>query len=118
MNKLVFLIFIVIACLSFIPRVYAESDSFNLLELPERFANAFNISVEAGRFLTCLIFSVMVMFPLAYATRNLWVFLIAGFSLLGFFIAVGWLSSWFILIVALFVGLLLAGKISGLGEGE
>jgi len=113
LNVKLLLLIVLLAVLINVPNAYAaEDDTVNLLDLPEHLAAKLGIPTFAGQLLACTIFTVMFLFPIAFfARRNMMLTLIAGFVLLGFFIAVGWLPYWFLLIIVLAIAGLWSGTI-------
>ena len=109
------LLFTVFLVAMLIPQVYAaEDDTVNLQDLPTYLAEKLNIPTFAGQLLACSIFLVMFLLPIAwFARRNMMLTLLVGFVLLGFFIAVGWLPFWFLLIISLIVAGLWSAKMKG-----
>lgn len=104
----------VLLMLSCMQVVYAADDDVNLQKLPDHLAKRLNIPLFAAQLLACSIFLLMFLLPIALFSRgNLLLSLIVGIILLGFFIAVGWLSFWVLLILVLIVASLWSGKIRG-----
>ena len=104
--------------LTFIPHVYAQDeskdDTINLLEIPDHLATALGIPLFASQLLTCSLVMLIVLLPIAiFAKRNTILTLIVGFTLMGFFIAVGWLPYWFLFVIALLIASLWSAKIKG-----
>jgi hypothetical protein len=113
--KFAFLLSIVIV-LTIIPHVYAASDNdqVNLLDLPKKVAEALGIPEYAGKLLSCTFILFMVLLPIAiFSKGNMLLMLMIGILCLGFFVAVGWLEFWFILIIILVVAGLWSGKVRG-----
>lgn len=111
--KFAFLISLVLI-LTVIPHVYAVSDEdqVNLLDLPKKLAEALGIPEFAGKILACTLILFIVLLPIAiYGKGNILLTLFIGFLALGFFVAVGWLDFWFILIITLMVAVMFSGKI-------
>lgn len=93
-----------------------SSQDVNLFDLPRNMANALGIPLYAGQLLTCALFTFWLIFPTAiYAKKNLeYIFILEGFLLLGFFIAVSWIEYWYMLVYVLVVAGLWAGKMKGI----
>jgi len=104
---------------SLIPQVYAQdqqpsNEQINLLEIPSRLAKALGIPEFAGQLLTCALVMLIILLPIAiFSKGNMLLSLIVGFILLGFFVAVGWMPYWFMLIIVLIVSALWSSKIGG-----
>lgn len=112
MNRKYIPIIILLLLTLFVGHVYAQDDdTVNLLELPKRIANALDIPEFAGQMLVCSVFLFTFLLPIAIFTRNLLVTLLVGFCLMGFFIAVGWMPYWILLIIVLLISAMYSGKI-------
>lgn len=119
-----FLFFLVLTFIfsSLIIPVYAPDDTntVDLTNFPLRLSEAFNISVFAGGLVASMIVMMAFILPVAIWSKNLTNGIFVGFLCLGFSIAVGWLDIFFILVPALIVAILYAGKmrdwIGGGGE--
>lgn len=109
------LLFTVFLVAMLVPNVYAApDDTVNLQDLPTYLAEKLSIPTFAGQLLACSIFLMMFLLPIAwFARRNMMLTLLVGFILLGFFIAVGWLPYWFLLIISLLVAGLWSAKMKG-----
>ncbi|MEM5867569.1 MAG: hypothetical protein QXG39_06585 [Candidatus Aenigmatarchaeota archaeon] len=98
-----------------IPKVYAvdETGEVNLLDLPAKLADALGIPLFAGQILACLIFLFIFLLPVAvFSKRNpTLIALLVGVPLLCFFVAVGWLHYWVLLVVILLVAVLYSDKV-------
>jgi len=89
-----------------------DGENVNLLQLPEQLANRLGIGLTAAKLLCCIIFTLMFFLPIAmFSRRNVILCLFSGIILLGFFIALGWLDVWFMLILILIVAVMFSGKI-------
>lgn len=87
-----------------------------LLDLPAfplLLAARFNISVEAAQILLVVIFLAMFLFPTLLLTRNIFAHLIMGIMVLSFCLFLGWVPSWIFILITIFCGVLLAGKVKG-----
>ena len=97
------------------PHVYAQNEEegeVNLLELPNRLSEMLGIPLSAGKLLACTIFTAMFLLPIAiFSKGNMLLSAIVGLVLLGFFITIGWLDFWFILVICLLIAGLWSGKI-------
>ncbi|MCJ7425111.1 hypothetical protein MUP01_12725 [Candidatus Bathyarchaeota archaeon] len=93
-----------------------SSQDVNLLDVPKNLASALGIPEYAGKLLMCALFTFWLLFPTAiYAKKNLeYIFILEGFLLLGFFIAVAWIEYWYMLVYVLVVAGLWAGKMKGI----
>ena len=111
------LLFTVFLVALLIPQVYAQNendDTINLLEIPDHLATALGIPLFASQLLTCSLVMLIVLLPIAiFAKRNTILTLIIGFTLMGFFIAIGWMPFWFLLVIALLIASLWSAKIKG-----
>lgn len=102
---------------SLIPQVYAQdqqpsNEQVNLLEIPSRLAKALGIPEFAGQLLTCALVMLIVLLPIAiFSKGNMLLSMMVGFILLGFFVAVGWMPYWFLLLIGLIVAGLWSSKI-------
>ena len=122
-GKMKRLIFPIIVCvflvLSLVPNVQAEDESgdVNLLDLPKNLADALGIPVYAGKLLTCAVIVFWLFLPTIVFGRKMehfvQVFILEGFLLLGFFIAVQWIEFWYMLVYVLIVAGLWASKMKG-----
>ncbi|MEM3629100.1 MAG: hypothetical protein QXE06_06990 [Candidatus Bathyarchaeia archaeon] len=101
--------------LSFVFKVYAidQNDKINLLDLPAKLADALGIPLFAGQILACLIFLFIFLLPVVvFSKRNpTLIALLVGVPLLCFFVAVGWLHYWILLVIILLVAVLYSGKV-------
>lgn len=106
---------LVLFFLSFVSKVYAvdETGKVNLLDLPQKLADALGIPLFAAQILTCLIFLFIFLLPIAiFCKRNPTIIaIIVCVPLLGFFVAVGWLSYWVLLVIVLILAAMYSGKI-------
>jgi len=98
-----FLCVILILFLSISP-IYAEDDEdINLLNLDNQLATHWGISAfAAGLFLTTLL-SFAFLMPFIVFKKGGIMILIVGIGVMGFCIAIGWLSEWVLLLVALLI---------------
>jgi hypothetical protein len=105
-----------ILALTIIPQVYAvsENDQVNLLDLPKKLADALGIPQYAGQLLACTFILFMVLLPIAiFSKGNMLLMLMVGIVCLGFFVAIGWLEFWYILMIVLVVAGLWSAKVRG-----
>lgn len=109
------ILLIVLLASTLVQYVYAqEDDSVNLLDLPSHLANALGIPEFSAELLTCSVFMLMFLLPIAiFSKGNLLLILLIGFLQLGFFVAVGWMDFWFILVIGLIVAGLWSSKMKG-----
>lgn len=122
-SKMKRLTFQVIVCvflvLSLVPNVHAEDgpSDVNLLDLPKNLADALGIPLYAGKLLTCAVFVFWLFLPTIVFGRKtehlVQVFILEGFLLLGFFIAIQWIEFWYMLVYVLIVAGLWATKMKG-----
>jgi len=105
--------FLLLLFLVNILEVFAQdNENVNLLQLPEQLAKRLGIGLPAAKLLCCIIFTLMFFLPIAiFSRRNVILCLFSGIILLGFFIALGWLDVWFMLILSLIVAIMFSGKI-------
>jgi|Deesub1362A_J573_1020465.scaffolds.fasta_scaffold00566_20 hypothetical protein len=114
-GKLLFLIVLLVLIIGNIPYVSAQepdNEHVNILELPKHVSEALGIPEFASQLLVCSIFMMMILLPIAiFSKGNLILSILVGFVLMGFFIAVGWMPFWLLLILALIIASLWANKI-------
>jgi len=98
-----FFLLVLILTLSTSP-VYADEDpDINLLNLDDQLAEAWGIpTFAAGLFLTTLL-SFAFLMPFIVFRKGGIMIVIVGIAVMGFCIAVGWLSEWVLLMVALLI---------------
>lgn len=93
---------------------YAEADddkTLDIMQVPERLSNALGIPLIASQLFVSGIFLVMFLLPCAiWSKDNVIPSLIVGFVVLGFLIVIDWIPYWIMLIVAMIVALMYAGK--------
>lgn len=88
--------------------------AIDVSQVPQRIADMLGLPLLAGQMLISIIFMCLLMFP-AMLLTNKWAsqslaVLVVGIGSMGFLIAAGWLPYWFMLIIALIVALMYAGK--------
>lgn len=102
-------IFIVMA----LPVVHAvdENDEVYLLDLPQKFADAFNIPLFPAQIFTTAIIMMIFMLPIAIWSKTIVPPIFVGIIIMGLCIALSWLPVWFLVVTAMLVSLMFAGKI-------
>ncbi len=124
-----FLVFSLVFCILFfvslkVQPVKAETDSYNLTDLPNGVADYFGIDVFSAEILVSalfLLFTTMLCGVAFYKSQNsavLYAVLVVDFVSMGFLVALGWLPYWIFLMVCLLVAILLAMQLRGMITGE
>jgi hypothetical protein len=100
-------IFVVMA----LPIVHAvdPNDEVNLMDLPQRFADAFNIGLFPAQIFTTGIIMMIFMLPIAIWSKSLIPPIFVGFIVMGLCVALTWLPVWFLVVTAMLVALMFAG---------
>jgi len=85
----------------------------NLLDLPQQLASRLGIPLFAGQVLAAIIMLMFCLLPILYLTRgkSAIAVIFGGFLALALCTALGWLSSWVILVIALVIAAMWSGKI-------
>jgi uncharacterized Tic20 family protein len=104
------IIFVVMA----LPVVHAvdENDEVYLLDLPQKFADAFNIGLFPAQIFTTGIIMMIFMLPIAIWSKSLVPPIFVGFVVMGLCVALSWLPVWFLVVTAMLVALMFAGGMS------
>jgi hypothetical protein len=100
-------IFIVMA----LPVVHAvdPNDEVNLMDLPQHFADAFNIGLFPAQIFTTGIIMMIFMLPIAIWSKTIVPPIFVGFVVMGLCVALTWLPVWFLVVTAMLVALMFAG---------
>jgi hypothetical protein len=100
-------IFVVMA----LPVVHAvdPNDEVDLMNVPQKFADAFNIGLFPAQILTTSIIMMMFMLPIAIWSKSLIPPIFVGFIVMGLCVALTWLPVWFLVVTAMLVALMFAG---------
>lgn len=113
-SRLILLFFLLAIALTSMIGLASAQDNGTQLDLDnvdEALGERLNISTFAGGILASIICTSMFVLPTAmYSKKNIIPPLSIGILCLGFSVAVGWLDIWFILVLALLVALMFAGK--------
>ena len=111
-QKIVFLVLTLFVFLVFVPSVYAEGE-VSLTDFPQQLADKLGIDLFPAQLLTSAIFLGLFLFPailLAGKDNAIFAMVIVGLPVMGFCIAMEWLSYWFLLVVAMLIALMFSGK--------
>jgi len=110
------IIFVVMA----LPVVHAvdENDEVYLMDLPQKFADAFNIGLFPAQIFTTAIIMMTFMLPIAIWSKTVVPPIFVGFVVMGLCIALSWLPVWFLVVLAMLVALMFAGKMRDLISGS
>ncbi|MCJ7482269.1 MAG: hypothetical protein MUO31_04825 [Thermodesulfovibrionales bacterium] len=106
-----FLVILTICIVMALPGVHAvtENDEVYLLDLPQKFADAFNIPLFPAQIFTTGIIMMIFMLPIAIWSKTVVPPLFVGFVVMGLCVALTWLPVWFLVISAMVVALMFAG---------
>lgn len=89
----------------------------DLSEMPQRLGDSLGMSLLAGQMLSSAIVLALFLFPTMLLTKRSgqqgMAVIIMTFMVMGSLVAFGWLPIWFLLVTALLVALLFAGKMRG-----
>jgi len=114
MKYSIFITLMLFVFIAIVPLAYANDDSVNLSDFPQKLADALAIPLFAGQILASTIFIGLFLFPTLLLTRGineqLIIGLLVGLSTMSFTIAVGWLPWWLLLMVVLITALMFAGS--------
>lgn len=103
---------ILMGSLFFIP--YVNADTVDISEVPQRIASALGLELLAGRMLASSIFVCLTIFPTLLLTNKYKnqgeAAIVVGLLSLGFLVAAGWLSVWFLIIISLITAYLFSSK--------
>ena len=104
-------LFIVLVVMA-LPVVHAvdENDEVYLLDLPQKFADAFNIGLFPAQIFTTAIIMMTFMLPIAIWSKSIFPPLFVGFIVMGLCIALSWLPVWFLVVLAMLVAIMFAGR--------
>jgi uncharacterized Tic20 family protein len=110
------IIFVVMA----LPVVHAveENDEVYLLDLPQKFADAFNIPLFPAQIFTTGIIMMIFMLPIAIWSKSIVPPIFVGFIVMGLCVALAWLPVWFLVVTAMLVALMFAGKMRDMISGS
>jgi len=104
---------IFLSCFFFVPLV--KADTVDISEVPQRLATALGLELLAGRMLASSIFLCLTVFPTLLLTNKYKnqgeAAIVVGILSIGFLVAAGWLSYWFLLIISLITAYLFSTKI-------
>ena len=109
------LIFLSLITFSFSMSVYAleDDDVVDFSKIPERIAEALNISLFPAQLITSCIIMSIFLFPTLLLTRNPMAHLSVIIMTMGVCIALTWLPYWFLLILSVLIALMFSGKMRG-----
>lgn len=111
--KVLFLLSIIAVLISQAQTVHAV----DLSELPQRLGDSLGMSLLAGQMIASSIVLALFLFPTMLLTKKSgqqgMAVIIMSFMVMGSLVAFGWLNIWFLLVTALLVALLFAGKMRG-----
>jgi len=110
LRKTLFLPFFLVLTLFLVNCAYAQ-DEIDLSTFPQGLADALNISLFAGQLLGSVILMLMFMLPVVVYTKTLLPPLFVGLLTLGFCIALGYLPTWFLLIISMLIAVLWGSKL-------
>ena len=114
-KRFLFIALTLFAFLVFVPSVYAPEGEgeVELSDFPQQLADKLGISLFPAQLMTSAIFLGLFMFPailLAGKDNAIFAMVIVGLPVMGFCIAMGWLSYWFLLVIAMLIALMFSGK--------
>jgi hypothetical protein len=106
-----FLVILTVCIVMALPVVHAvtENDEVYLLDLPQKFADAFNIPLFPAQIFTTAIIMMIFMLPIAIWSKTIVPPLFVGFAVMGLCVALAWLPVWFLVVTAMIVALMFAG---------
>jgi len=106
-----FLVILTICIVMALPVVHAveENDEVYLLDLPQKFADAFNIPLFPAQIFTTGIIMMIFMLPIAIWSKTIVPPIFVGFVVMGLCVALAWLPVWFLVVTAMLVALMFAG---------
>ena len=115
-----FLVILTICIVMALPVVHAveENDEVYLLDLPQKFADAFNIGLFPAQIFTTGIIMMVFMLPIAIWSKSMIPPIFVGFIVMGLCVALTWLPVWFLVVTAMLVALMFAGKMRDLISGS
>ena len=94
----------------------------DLSEMPQRLGDNLNMSLLAGQMLLSSLILALFLFPTMLLTKRSGqqglAVIIMSFMVMGSLVAFGWLPIWFLLVTALIIALLFAGKMRGFISGQ
>jgi len=126
MKKILIILFLALLIMP-IPLVFAtsEDETVNLGDVPQKLADALNVSLFVGQLLASLIFMSIFLFPsmliagyFGGAGAVLYAILFVGLGSSAVCVALSWLPIWIFIIVCMFVSLMLAGTMRDLITGK
>jgi hypothetical protein len=95
-----------------------ENDEVYLLDLPQKFADAFNIGLFPAQIFTTGIIMMIFMLPIAIWSKSIIPPIFVGFVVMGLCVALAWLPVWFLVVTAMLVALMFAGKMRDMISGS
>jgi hypothetical protein len=115
-----FLVILTVCIVMALPVVHAvdPNDEVNLMDLPQRFADAFNIGLFPAQIFTTGIIMMIFMLPIAIWSKSIIPPIFVGFVVMGLCVALAWLPVWFLVVTAMLVALMFAGKMRDLISGS
>jgi hypothetical protein len=110
----------VVTIMMALPIVHAvdPNDEVNLMDLPQHFADAFNIPLFPAQIFTTGIIMMIFMLPIAIWSKTIVPPIFVGFVVMGLCVALTWLPVWFLVVSAMLVALMFAGKMRDLISGS
>lgn len=91
-----------------------DEDTVNLQDLPVQMSERLNIPLEAAEYLTGCLFLGWFLFPALLLSKDnvsqSIIVALFGLPIFGFAILMGWFDYWFLLIAAMLIALMYAGK--------
>jgi len=120
--KFALLVLIVLSfSFSLVSSLAHAEEEVNLSELPQRLSEMLTIDLFAAQLLLSGLFLMWTIVPTLMLSKNIVAPLAIGFVVMSFCVAMTWLPYWILVVVAMIVALMFAGKmrdwITGWGRG-